>query len=78
MAGFSVPKKKFKKAVVRNRIKRRLKESWRKSCIHVKQELTIKKKNLVVWLLYKEKAELELAVLEQEVQFLCNYLRKKI
>jgi len=49
-AGFSVSKKNFKRAVVRNYIKRRIRESYRKGKIAVQQ--TLNSKNLQADLLF--------------------------
>lgn len=50
--GVSVPKKKFKKAVDRNKIKRLIRESYRTSNSSLKETLSVNSQNLALMVIY--------------------------
>lgn len=54
-AAFSVSSRNFKKAVHRNRIKRLMRESWRKQKLPLKQSLSEGNKSLAVFIIYTGK-----------------------
>ncbi len=55
-AGFSVPKKFFKHAVDRNRVKRLMREAYRLNKLPLYQKLAAGKKQMVLMFIYKGKA----------------------
>jgi ribonuclease P protein component len=57
---FAVPKRTFKRAVIRNRIKRILRESYRRNKSFFYEELQNKNRKLRVMLIFTHKAPLEL------------------
>jgi ribonuclease P protein component len=48
----SVPKRNFKKAVDRNRIKRLIREAYRLNCLDLKKKLTAEKKQMQVMYIF--------------------------
>jgi len=58
---FAVPKRTFKRAVARNRIKRILRESYRRNKSFFYEELKSKNRRLRVLLIFTHKLPLELA-----------------
>jgi ribonuclease P protein component len=54
-AGFSVPKKNFKNAVDRNRVKRLMREVYRLRKIHLYEKLVAKQKQMALMWIYKGK-----------------------
>ena len=51
-AGFTISRKKFKKAVDRNRIKRLLRESWRLQSVDLKERLVENGKKFSVFIIF--------------------------
>ncbi|MEM9991595.1 MAG: ribonuclease P protein component [Bacteroidota bacterium] len=72
----SVPKKKFSKAVQRNRIKRQLREAWRLHKHHLYAKLPVQKQYAIM-LLYTGKQEATQTEIERQVQYIIRkFLRK--
>jgi ribonuclease P protein component len=72
----SVPKRSFKKAVDRNRIKRQIREAYRKE----KQKVydTLADKNILVMLVYTAKVKPEYSEVEQKINELLERLNKAV
>lgn len=78
----SVPKSNFKRAVDRNRIKRLMREAYRKGKFVIYNHLNKKKKQIAVMLVYTSKKEITYSETEQKItlilQRLNNEFDKKI
>jgi ribonuclease P protein component len=74
-AGFSVPKKKFKLAVARNRIKRQMREAYRLQKAELLAVANSKGKKIACMLLYADDKETDSELLHQKMQ---QCLRKLI
>ncbi|MFN5416539.1 MAG: ribonuclease P protein component [Flavobacteriia bacterium] len=70
----SAPKKIFRKAHERNRIKRLMKEVIRKKKLILENYLEENKKQLAIFLIYTVKEELKYQVLENKMEQLLNKL----
>lgn len=62
----SVPKKKFKRAVDRNRIRRKIKEAYRKNKT-IFRDFSAKKKDLSILLVYSSDEELSYSLIEEKL-----------
>lgn len=74
---FSVPKKNFKKAVDRHRVKRLLSEIWRHHKHNAYDGLVRQSSTLALVILYQGKEELPYEVLDEKIQFLIRKMLKK-
>ena len=72
----SVPKRSFKKAVDRNRIKRQIREAYRKEKQKVYDVLS--EKNILVMLIYTAKVKPEYSEIEQKINELLERLSKAV
>ncbi len=73
----SVPKKKFKRAVKRNLIKRRVRETFRVRKCSLWESFEAKNKNLLVAFLYLDKEVCSFASMEKAMTKTINILREK-
>ena len=78
MGAFAVPKRNFKKAVTRNLLKRRMRESWRTNNQTLKNLLLEKKRNLVVSIRYKSKEIFDYKLIESEMREIIRLLEGKV
>ena len=74
-AGFSVPKKKFKRAVDRNRIKRLMREAYRK---HKHTLYQNNKEKYVLMCIYTDEKEHKYVDIEEKMILLLKKLSKKL
>lgn len=77
-AGFSVPKRKFQKAVDRNLIKRRMREAFRLHNSDLKMALKAKNESLAIMILYTASAIPEYAEIESKMKLILNQLSDAI
>ena len=77
-AAFSVPKKKFKKAVQRNTIRRRMKEAFRLNKETFKKDLKSYPYKLSLLIIYTPANELNYAKIEAGMKKVLQILRKQI
>lgn len=73
-AGFSVPKRHFKHAHERNRIKRLLREAYRLNKLPFYQKLAGQQKQIAIMWVYKGKAIPDYETVTKEVQWCLNKL----
>lgn len=74
----SVPKKKFKRAIKRNRIKRQIRESYRVRKPDLIETLTEKKQNLLIAFLYIDNELHTFQEMEKAMSKAIRILREKI
>lgn len=75
---FTVPKRRVRKAVKRNRIRRQIKEIYRLEKDEIKQLLVKKNKALALFLIYTGEQEVEFKFLKQKLTALLSELKKEI
>jgi len=64
---FSVSKKRFKRAVDRNRVKRLMREAYRKNKSNLLDSLIIKEKQVILMFIYGGKEILEYKLIEEKI-----------
>jgi ribonuclease P protein component len=74
----SVPKRKFKHAHDRNRIKRLIREAIRKNKLILEEPLKINNQQLALFLIYSHDAEVDLNTLMLKINTLFNKLNESI
>jgi len=75
---FSIPKRRFKKAVERNRLKRLLREAYRKNKHKLYQHLNTHNKHLAIAIVYTGKQELDYHQLEKKIMLAIQRLIQEI
>ena len=76
--GISVPKRIFKRANKRNRIKRLTRETYRINKVALKEALIATNQTLEMMLIYTAQEEIEYATLELKMQKLLQKLHLKV
>lgn len=74
----SVPKRNFKKAHDRNRIKRLIREAVRKNKLILEEPFIKQNKSVALFLIYKHNKELDFASINQKTETIFNLLKQKI
>jgi ribonuclease P protein component len=74
----SVSKKRFKRAVDRNSIKRRIREAYRLHKIILHEALAINKKNCVILFIYTQKTKCTFKELESKIILTLQQIKKNI
>lgn len=74
----SVPKRRAKKAVDRNKLKRQIREAWRLNNHELKQDLLSLNKNLKVFLIYTGKEKEAYSFIAEKLNLILTELRKNI
>lgn len=75
---FSVPKRKFKKAVDRNRIKRLMREAYRLNKPKLYESLIAQEKQVAVLFLYVANEELAYQLIESKMKQALKRLRRSV
>lgn len=73
--GVSVPKKRYKRAVDRNLIKRRIREAYRKHNLHLKELVKSKDKKLMIMPVYLGDEIKDYALIEDKIILLLQRLQ---
>ena len=74
----SVAKKKFKSAVARNRIKRKVREAWRLNKHWLYKKMEDEKSQYAFMIIYTGKEDLEYSVIEKSVKYInMRFLKKR-
>tara|TARA_B110000467_G_C18194723_1_gene408215 strand:- start:436 stop:843 length:408 start_codon:yes stop_codon:yes gene_type:complete len=76
--GFSVPKKKFRKAVDRNRIKRQLKEAYRLNKLNLFNLVLKSGEQVALFILYRDNKEFEHHELQDKIIVALSRLEKEL
>ncbi|WP_066757330.1 ribonuclease P protein component [Crocinitomix algicola] len=76
--GVAVPKKRIRKAVHRNRIRRQIKEAYRLNKWMLKEELTANKTSLALFFIYTGKENVDYSEIEAKIKVILKDLRKQI
>jgi ribonuclease P protein component len=74
----SVSKKNFKRAVDRNRIKRKVREAYRLNKHALYSEISTSDQKVCFFVIYTAKKELEYAVIEKEIKHLIKILKQRV
>ncbi|MBC8592715.1 ribonuclease P protein component [Oscillospiraceae bacterium N12] len=74
----SVPKKRFKRAVKRNRVKRQIREAYRKNKGELKQLLTEKEQKLAIAFIYLSDQLTSSVEIEEKVKLLLARMAEKV
>lgn len=74
----SVPKKKFKRAVKRNRIKRQIREAYRKNKHQLTDLLVEKNKRLLIAFIFVDNKLYDSGEIENKLKVLLNRIRERI
>lgn len=74
----SVPKRRFKLAVSRNRIRRLISESYRLNSLILQQQITTEKKHLAIAFIYMGKKEMSFSVIDQQMKEILADLSLKL
>ena len=74
----SVPKKRFKRAVKRNRVKRQIREAYRKNKGELKQLLTEKEQKLAIAFIYLSDQLTSSVEIEERVKLLLARMAEKV
>jgi ribonuclease P protein component len=74
---FSIPKRNFKKAVIRNLLKRRIKEAYRLNKSDLIFKLNKYNKNVLFAFLYRDNEVKSYSEIENSVEYLIHYLYSK-
>jgi ribonuclease P protein component len=74
----AVSSRNFRKAVQRNRIKRLLRECWRKENLALKQQLQSNRMEVELLVLYTGRVLPEYSLLEEKMRLLIQQLSKKL
>jgi ribonuclease P protein component len=77
-AAFSVSKKNFKRAVQRNRIKRRLREAWRTHKSVLEEKLSPLNTQIALMIIYQGKEESDFALIEKKMAECVRFFLLKI
>lgn len=76
--GFVVPKRHFKKAVLRNKIKRRIRETYRLNKHSIYSHFQSKEKQCAIMIVYTGKEELPYDEIDKKMQILIRKLINKV
>lgn len=76
--GFSVPKKKFRKAADRNRIKRQLKEAYRLNKLNLFNLVLKSGEQVALFILYRDNKEFEHQELQDKIIVALSRLEKEL
>lgn len=74
----SVPKRRFKLAVTRNTIKRKISEAFRLNSLELNQKINTHKKHLALGIIYTGRKELEFSFIEKRIQLITADLIKTL
>ena len=75
---FTVPKRTFKNAVNRNKIKRRMREAYRLNYKNILDLSNENEKQLLLFIIYIGKEELNYTTIEKNMQAVLQKIRKKV